>query len=311
MADFQDVNTAYCKFFAHCRAPSRSCVSSKSCGGDSKVMLDCIAFLGSSSDEASGRQNRTKNPKREVLHVKSLSRWAPLCIGPYSQANILCDGGLILIAGQIGLDPATMDIIEGGLRAEMIQATANAAAIAETSGNLADLPSAASLLSSGALCVTVYVALNDGVNEGLEWTEMEDDFRNMMQITWNGDDDHDSGSSAPCCSRAEIPIAFVGVRQLPKNCRLVDICYNLLSFACSSFTRCHGTHTHAHISIPFHSFPVSQLNKTKQVRAGGHCHNTWQPFNLGRGAIQKVEDRDDLAITRSRRTSMVEHLRSG
>ena len=38
----------------------------------------------------------------QVLHVQSQSEWAPLCIGPYAQANVLHDS-LILVAGPAGL----------------------------------------------------------------------------------------------------------------------------------------------------------------------------------------------------------------
>ena len=39
--------------------------------------------------------------------MQSLSHWAPVCVGPYSQVNTL-RGGLHFCAGQIGLVPATM-----------------------------------------------------------------------------------------------------------------------------------------------------------------------------------------------------------
>ena len=39
------------------------------------------------------------HPVRQVLHVKSLSQWAPLCIGPYSQANTV-HHFLIYVAGK-------------------------------------------------------------------------------------------------------------------------------------------------------------------------------------------------------------------
>jgi uncharacterized protein (TIGR00290 family) len=51
-------------------------------------------------------------PPRSVLHVRSVSRWAPVCIGPYSQANVL-RGCLVLLAGQIGLDPPSMELVRG------------------------------------------------------------------------------------------------------------------------------------------------------------------------------------------------------
>ncbi len=56
---------------------------------------------------------------RRVLHVQSISRWAPCCIGPYSQATTL--GSLLHMAGQIGLDPATMQLVSAGLRHQLIR----------------------------------------------------------------------------------------------------------------------------------------------------------------------------------------------
>eukprot|EP00293_Proteomonas_sulcata_P018458 CAMPEP_0184290288 /NCGR_PEP_ID=MMETSP1049-20130417/2600_1 /TAXON_ID=77928 /ORGANISM="Proteomonas sulcata, Strain CCMP704" /LENGTH=328 /DNA_ID=CAMNT_0026597421 /DNA_START=33 /DNA_END=1019 /DNA_ORIENTATION=- len=46
---------------------------------------------------------------QDTLHVQSISYWAPCNIGPYSQAKTL-DGRLILISGQIALDPSSMVI---------------------------------------------------------------------------------------------------------------------------------------------------------------------------------------------------------
>ena len=55
-------------------------------------------------------------PPLQVLHVQSISSWAPSCIGPYSQAN--CYGGLVFMAGQIPLDPGSMNIITTGTPAQ-------------------------------------------------------------------------------------------------------------------------------------------------------------------------------------------------
>ena len=46
---------------------------------------------------------------RRVLHVQSISEWAPSCIGPYSQGVQLPK--VTLFAGQIGLHPPTMDLL--------------------------------------------------------------------------------------------------------------------------------------------------------------------------------------------------------
>lgn len=48
---------------------------------------------------------------------------APKAIGPYSQA--IRTENLIFTAGQIGLDPSTMEIVKGGVEAETKQALTN------------------------------------------------------------------------------------------------------------------------------------------------------------------------------------------
>jgi reactive intermediate/imine deaminase len=52
---------------------------------------------------------------------------APAAIGPYSQA-IAC-GDLVFCSGQIGLDPATGELVGGGVVAETRQVLANLAAV--------------------------------------------------------------------------------------------------------------------------------------------------------------------------------------
>jgi 2-iminobutanoate/2-iminopropanoate deaminase len=48
---------------------------------------------------------------------------APQAIGPYSQA--VCIENMVYTAGQIGLDPATMEIVSGGVEAETRQVLNN------------------------------------------------------------------------------------------------------------------------------------------------------------------------------------------
>ena len=57
---------------------------------------------------------------------------APKPIGPYSQA--IDTGGIVFCAGQIGLDPATGKLVEGGPAAEAERAVANLAAVLEAVG---------------------------------------------------------------------------------------------------------------------------------------------------------------------------------
>jgi 2-iminobutanoate/2-iminopropanoate deaminase len=57
---------------------------------------------------------------------------APKPIGPYSQA--IDTGGIVFCAGQIGLDPATGKLVEGGVTAEAERAIANLTAVLEAVG---------------------------------------------------------------------------------------------------------------------------------------------------------------------------------
>ncbi|CAB1108934.1 unnamed protein product [Ectocarpus sp. CCAP 1310/34] len=69
-------------------------------------MLDLVALRG--SGEALAKEGAAC-AQRQVLHVRSISSWAPVCIGPYCQANTLGPGGgFALVAGQIGLQAASM-----------------------------------------------------------------------------------------------------------------------------------------------------------------------------------------------------------
>ncbi len=57
---------------------------------------------------------------------------APAAIGPYSQAIKI--GNLVYTAGQLGLDPQTRKLVEGGIQAQTRQALVNIKAILEASG---------------------------------------------------------------------------------------------------------------------------------------------------------------------------------
>ncbi len=57
---------------------------------------------------------------------------APAPVGPYSQA--IRSGALVFVAGQVGLDPATGRLVEGGTEAELVQVLANLGAVLEAAG---------------------------------------------------------------------------------------------------------------------------------------------------------------------------------
>jgi 2-iminobutanoate/2-iminopropanoate deaminase len=57
---------------------------------------------------------------------------APSAIGPYSQG--IAAGGLVFCSGQIGLDPATGTLVEGGVEAQAERALRNLAAVLDAAG---------------------------------------------------------------------------------------------------------------------------------------------------------------------------------
>ena len=79
-----------------------------------------LNMSGSSARPGTYNTDNTDNvctADRRVLHVRSVSEWAPLCVGPYSQGNLLGGsagtggaGLLALPAGQIPLCPGTMGL---------------------------------------------------------------------------------------------------------------------------------------------------------------------------------------------------------
>ena len=65
---------------------------------------------------------------KQVIHTDH----APAAVGPYSQAIKL--ENLIFTAGQIGLDPATGKIVEGGIEAQTRQVMNNLQAVLKEAG---------------------------------------------------------------------------------------------------------------------------------------------------------------------------------
>ena len=64
----------------------------------------------------------------QYLHTKD----APEAIGPYSQATSA--GGFLFTAGQIALDPATMQVVEGDVSAQAVLAMKNLTAVLANAG---------------------------------------------------------------------------------------------------------------------------------------------------------------------------------
>ncbi len=88
----------------------------------------------------SGCQTRPKRPDRiDVMErIDSSGKTpisttdAPQAIGPYSQAIVA--GDLLFCSGQVGLDPSTGDLVDGGLKAQVERGLQNLSAVLEEAG---------------------------------------------------------------------------------------------------------------------------------------------------------------------------------
>lgn len=58
---------------------------------------------------------------------------APSAIGPYSQAIVA--GGLVFTAGQVALDPRTMELVDGDVKAQTERVFANLTAVLTAAGS--------------------------------------------------------------------------------------------------------------------------------------------------------------------------------
>jgi 2-iminobutanoate/2-iminopropanoate deaminase len=66
---------------------------------------------------------------RSIVHTTN----APAAIGPYSQ-GVLAEGKLLFTAGQVGIDPASGQIVQGDVKAQTRQVMHNLRAILEAAG---------------------------------------------------------------------------------------------------------------------------------------------------------------------------------
>ena len=93
-AHFAAINAVYRTYFG-AAPPSRACIALP-VGHGARVVFDAVACRPAAQSE------------RRSLHVQSRSYWAPANIGPYAQA--VGAHGRIYMAGQIGMEPCTLDV---------------------------------------------------------------------------------------------------------------------------------------------------------------------------------------------------------
>ncbi|GIL63455.1 hypothetical protein Vafri_17493, partial [Volvox africanus] len=138
MGHFQAANGVYCKHFPCRDPPSRACVQ-VCLPHDCPVMCEFLLARGAAPPAAPPRSSLSAacpppppspvtRHTRRVLHVQSISSWAPSCIGPYSQATSY--RGLVYLAGVIPLDPPVMTLVPGDITAQVLRAMMSCEAVA-------------------------------------------------------------------------------------------------------------------------------------------------------------------------------------
>ena len=89
------------------------------------MVLTSVLILGCTREESAA-------PVPPAPHKAVSSDGAPAAIGPYSQAVQV--GNVVYLAGQIGIDPSTGVLVEGGIEAQAKQALDNLGAVLKEAG---------------------------------------------------------------------------------------------------------------------------------------------------------------------------------
>lgn len=74
---------------------------------------------------------KERDERIEKRALKTVGKWS--AVGPYSPA--VCAGPFVFVSGQIGLDAATGQLVEGGVEQETRQALENLKAVLEAAGS--------------------------------------------------------------------------------------------------------------------------------------------------------------------------------
>jgi diphthine-ammonia ligase len=233
MRHFAAANAVYAQFFPAINPPARACVQLESTAGGPGVVVEVLVSIPPRDNAMSSAP--TRRSSRKVLHVQSVSEWAPACIGPYAQA--LAFSGIVHFAGQIPLHPPTMEVISGDFLAQSNRCLQSCQAVGiamrtdvpqsmlwchvyvSTAGGLEAREAAAAAL--GAFLRGIHVdtpQVEDCCDKGcgesiLEENESEDEDNR------EADNELDDYLKPPCLSprQWEPLVTFIEVPQLPKG----------------------------------------------------------------------------------------------
>ncbi|KAL3647697.1 hypothetical protein CASFOL_008665 [Castilleja foliolosa] len=190
MSEFAPANEQYLKFITQekCRfgVPSRSTIE--------------LPLLQAGLGRAYIEVMVSRDNSKQVLHVQSISEWAPSCIGPYSQATLHKD--VLYMAGQLGFNPPTMLLLEEGPALEFQQALVNAEAVAKSFN---------SSIWTSAVALIIYFSVSLSSSERVAIENQKDAFLAEMKLGLI------SGSRSKVATVDGPIILYILVPDLPKS----------------------------------------------------------------------------------------------
>ena len=249
ISHFSNINNHYRDFFGTFLPPSRTCVAvgMHSLPGGRRVLLDCLiqcgsgAYLRSSKDGGlytDAADCSMSSKLRDVLHIQSLSYWAPVCVGPYSQVNTL-RSGIHFLAGQVGLKPSSMTLHKSWTK-EFEQCWTNTARILDAldGSSLEELLSCLIYVSNNIydwdmveLIARNQIAINGGVIPGAI------DATASVETLYGGYEDEGTWkemTQGNVIKGARLPLLLVSIPEMPIGAQIEieSICCTKKSSSC-------------------------------------------------------------------------------
>ena len=120
LADFAKVNGVYGRYFRNA-PPARATVQVAALSRGARVAIEGVAVKSGATSTA---------PARVVVQ----SSQAPRAIGPYSQAIDVAAGSFVFVSGQIPVDPASGELVQGDIVAQTERVMENLKAVLAASG---------------------------------------------------------------------------------------------------------------------------------------------------------------------------------
>src|SRR4051812_8671886 len=146
LADFTKVNDVYGRYFKNA-PPARATVQVSALSRGARVAVEAVAISRAGDSGAAGGPVAVSTAK------------APKAIGPYSQAMETGAGSLLFVSGQIPVDPATGELVQGDIAAQTERVMENLKAVLASAG------------ASFSDVVKTNVYMVDLLNEGTKMNE--------------------------------------------------------------------------------------------------------------------------------------------